>query len=104
MNSSAQISVCTPFDSWCDNNQAVGDKDKMNQSLDFFNLPALMQSLDEPDNNLAQTQMIDTLIVKPRFEYNSRAFNHYSVNKMTTDSPAFATINRGSFAEIDKNR
>ena len=41
-------------------------------------------------------------MIKPRFEYENRVLNHFSVNKMTAEN--YATINRGSFAEIDKNR
>lgn len=74
----------------------------MNQSLDFINLPALMQSLEDPDY-LAHLHP-ETAFCRPKFEYDSRAINHYSVNKMTYESQAYATINRGSFAEIEKNR
>ena len=38
-------------------------------------------------------------IMRPKFEYEYRLFNHFLVNKMTSENQAFATINRGSFLE-----
>lgn len=37
--------------------------------------------------------------MRPKFEYEGRMFSHFNVNKMTFENQAFATINRGSFAE-----
>ena len=41
---------------------------------------------------------------QPRFDYEHRIINHFSVNKMTQDNQTFAAINRGSFVENEKNR
>ena len=42
--------------------------------------------------------------MRPRFDYEHRIINHFSVNKMTSDNQAFAAINRGSFVDNEKHR
>ena len=88
VSSSAQISMCTP----------VGSNDvSMNQSIDFANIPELLEPLD------AQNQVGLESPGKAKFDYEHRFFNHFNVNKMTNENQAFATMNRGSFAEnMDK--
>ena len=78
----------------------------MNGSLDFHNLPALMQTLDRGSMLEEGDEMDEMPDCRARFEHDERPLNHYNVNKMTGDNHAFATVNRGSFVDglPDKGR
>ena len=110
MLNESRISAATPDDS-----QALENK---NKSLDFANIPDLLGKLDDKNKNTnfenaASSPPIATTAAyssagtlfssRPRFDYEHRFFNHFNINKMTMENQAYATINRGSFAEnIDK--
>lgn len=83
--------MVTPLDSFINNSK--------NMSVDFDNLPALLMPL-EGDQRLTILPQDGTLTgdptlanqphhlqeQRPRFDYESRFFNHYNVNKMTIDN------------------
>ena len=71
----------------------------MNGSLDFRNLPALMQTLDKASTVQDGQEHEEVEDCRPRFDHDQRQLNHFNVNKMTYENQAFATMNRGSFVD-----
>ena len=92
LSSSVHISVRNPISSNHDQSK--------NQSLDFNNLPALMQTTDKSYDEYGDNDDADEYrdYFRPRFDFDLRQFNHYSVNKMTGENYTTGG-QRGSFMD-----